>query len=334
MNYLEEDLGVLAQTIDDLGFLGSAFLVTGATGLIGSLCLRAMQRNETVSAIGLARDPEKVRAMFGDAERLRFVYQDIAEPIPDSIACDYIIHAANPTASKYFLTNPVEAMDSIYSGTRQVLEYARKHRVKGVVYLSSMEAFGVVTGTDRAQEGDLGRIDLGNVRSCYSEGKRHAELLCKCYAEEYGVPVRVARLAQTFGAGVQKQENRVFAQFARSALRGENIVLHTTGQSCGNYCYTRDVICALLLLLQRGQNGETYNVVNEDTTMTIAEMAALVADRFSGGRSKVVFDIPEGNAFGYAPETKLRIGSEKLKALGWRPEFGLEEMYRRMVEEL
>lgn len=332
MNYLKEDLTILAEAATV--FEGGTVLVTGATGLIGSLCIKALQQNGGISVIGMARSPEKVSGLFENVKGVEFVYQDITEPIPDRISCDYIIHTANSTASKYFITNPVEVMDSIYSGTKQVLEYAKKHKVKGMVYLSSMEVFGVVDSDHRTRESELGKLDIQNVRSCYSEGKRHAELLCKCYAEEYGVPVKVARLAQTFGAGVPKTENRVFAQFARSAIKGEDIVLHTKGQSVGNYCYTRDVIKAIFLLLKSGKNGEAYTVVNEETTRTIAEMAEMVAQKFSNGKSKVVFDIPEGNQFGYAPETRLRLSAAKLRALGWQPEVGLEEMYQRMMSSL
>lgn len=332
MKYLNEDLNILAEYIK--GFEGSTIMVTGATGLIGSLCIKAMLQNGHISIIGLARNPDKVHALFDNQTNTAFFYQDITKPIIDTIECDYIIHTANSTTSKYFVSNPVEVIDSIYTGTKQVLEYARKHSIKGMVYLSSMEVFGVVNSENRVHEDELGKLDIQNVRSCYSEGKRLAELLCKSYSEEYKIPVRIARLAQTFGAGVQKTENRVFAQFARSAIKGQDIVLHTKGQSVGNYCYTRDAIKAIFLLLSKGNNGDAYTVVNEETTRTIAEMAEMVAREFSNGRSKVVFDIPKDNQFGYAPDTKLLLSSEKIRTLGWVPEVDLKRMYVRMIPSL
>ncbi|MEE1074711.1 MAG: NAD-dependent epimerase/dehydratase family protein [Acutalibacteraceae bacterium] len=321
-------------------------MVTGATGLIGSLIIKGfICHNEhyasKIKVIALARNPEKVKEIYRDYESdngeipyVDFYYQDICAPISDSIKCDYIIHTANSTTSKYFITNPVDVIESIYTGTKRILEYAVKNDSKGVVYLSSMEVFGRVSTENRINEQELGYIDIQNVRSCYSEGKRLAECLCKSYASQYGVPVKVARLAQTFGAGVLPTENRVFAQFLKSALKGENIVLHTKGLSVGNYCYTADAIRAILLLLNSGENGEAYTVVNEETTMTIADMAKLVADNFSGGSSKVVFDIPESNSFGYAPDTKMRLSAQKLCDLGWRPTVSLSEMYKRMIPDL
>lgn len=335
MNYLEEDLQQLAAYIKEKNFSGSTVMVTGATGLIGSLCIKALVRSGDIHVIGLARKPQKVEDIFGkEVRNVDFIYQDISKPLPEKVECDFIIHTANSTTSKFFMTNPVEVIDSIYEGTKRVLDYGIKHAIKGIVYLSSMEVFGSVDSTRRIGEKELGQLDIQNVRSCYSEGKRLAELLCKSYAVEYNLPVKVARLAQTFGAGVPKNENRVFAQFARNAIKGEDIILHTLGQSMGNYCYTSDVIRALFLLLKEGKNGDVYTVVNEETTRTIADMAQMVADEFSTGKSKVVFDIPEGNQYGYAPNTKMRLSAEKLRNLGWKPEMSLKEMYQRMIPYL
>ena len=344
-NYLLEDLSAIASYAAEQKLSGHTLLVTGATGLIGSLLIKGMvahnqQGGAPIRVVALARNPEKVAAVFaeemagGEIPHVQFVYQDISMPLPEGLACDYIIHTANSTTSKYFMTNPVEVMESIYTGTKNILEYGRMHLVKGIVYLSSMEVFGRVDTDQRIGEQQLGYLDIQNVRSCYSEGKRLAELMCKSYAQEYQVPVRVARLAQTFGAGVPAGENRVFAQFARSAIRGEDIVLHTMGRSTGNYCYTADVVRALLLLLNQGESGESYTVVNEETTRTIAEMAQMVAETFSQGKSKVVFDIPEGNTFGYAPDSKMRLSAKKLNDLGWQAKYGLTEMYRRMLPDL
>lgn len=343
--YLQEDLEILADELAKQNFAGHTILVTGATGLIGSLCVKSIveynRKNERkIKVIGLARNKEKVKTVYADElknhllEEAEFMYQDISEKIPDTMECDYIIHTANSTTSRFFMTNPVEVIESIYTGTKRVLDYATKKKVMGVVYLSSMEVFGKKVSEECICESQLGDIDIQDVRSCYSEGKRLAELLCKAYAVEYQLPVIIARLAQTFGAGVSKTENRVFAQFARSAIKGEDIILHTSGESIGNYCYTRDAIKALFLLLKTGKAGEAYTVVNEETTRSIRAMAEMVAERFSNGKSKVAFDIPEDNRFGYAPETKIRLSGKKLRALGWTPEICLEEMYRRMIPDL
>ena len=74
--------------------------------------------------------------------------------------------------------------------------------------------------------------------------------------------------------------------------------------------------------------------MNEETTTTIADMARMVIEQFSEGRSKIVFDIPEGNTYGYAPHTGMRLSAAKLRALGWQPEVGLRDMYARLMQDM
>ncbi len=349
MGYLSEDIEIIKGYIEDAKLSGKSIMITGTTGLIGSIIVKSIiaynsdNPGRKLKVYAMARSENKVLSVYNEhfnsineAQKMGvyFVLQDICTPISIDDSCDYIIHTANSTGSKYFMSNPVEVMDSIYIGTKNILEYAKKVNTDGVVYLSSMEVFGSVNNDSRIKENELGHLDISNVRSCYSEGKRLVECMCKSYSEEYSVNVKVARLAQTFGAGVLPSENRVFAQFARSAVKGEDIVLHTTGESMGNYCYTTDAIRAILMLLNDGVSGEAYTVVNEEMTMQIKDMAKLVINEFSDGKSKLVFDIPDSNVFGYAPQTKMKLSGEKLQTLGWNPRVGMIEAYKRMLPDL
>ena len=114
-----------------------------------------------------------------------------------------------------------------------------------------------------------------------------------------------------------------------------DIVLHTAGKSVGNYCYTRDAVMGILLLLVKGNNGEAYTVAHPDAHITIGDMAKMVAEKLANNEIKVVFDIPESAmTFGYAPDVNMRLNSDKLQALGWKPMIGLEEMYTRMIKSM
>jgi dTDP-glucose 4,6-dehydratase len=203
-----------------------------------------------------------------------------------------------------------------------------------MVYLSSLEVYGIPQTVDGlVKEEDYGYIDPLSVRSSYSEGKRMAECLCASYAKEYGVPVKVARLSQTFGAGVAYEDGRVFAEFARCAVEKKNIVLHTQGNTLRTYCYTSDAAAALLTILVRGEAGSAYNVTNKNTAVTILEMAQCVCDTFPESGISVEFDLPENlESFGYNPEMVIRLDTEKLEALGWRATVDLGEMFVRMIK--
>lgn len=87
-------------------------------------------------------------------------------------------------------------------------------------------------------------------------------------------------------------------------------------------------------MLLNGQNGEAYNVSNPKSHTTIGAMADMVANTIAKGSIKVVYDIPEGNKYGYAADTKMKLNSDKLQSLGWNPEIGLEESYRRMMQDM
>ena len=340
--YLAEDLKCLTES-DAISWnllKKSAVFITGATGLIGSILCRALlaandARELDMHIYGFVRSTEKASRIFGELlhrEDFSLVKGNITEPVEIENRIDYIFHCASITASGTMITKPVETLMTAVDGTRNMLELARDKKVKAFVYVSSMEVYGSFSNLNHdVAEEDMGYIDPLAVRSNYPESKRLCENMCIAYYTEYGVPVRMARLAQTFGAGILPGENRVFAQFARSVIKGEDIILHTRGLSEGNYCYTGDTIRALLIIALAGTDGEAYNVSNPDTHTTIADMAQMVCDDIAGGAIKVVFDIPKSNSFGYAADTKMKLDSSKLQTLGWKPETGLREAYVRLI---
>lgn len=350
---LQEDLEIIAaaQTIEWESMRNTTVLITGVTGLVGSQMVRALLavnriRGLQMRIIGIARSRDKVETIYGpllSREDLVILYEDImsgtfAEDVLASVShVDYIIHGAAVTASRFMVEHPVQTIMTAIEGTQHLLDLGVQAGAGSFVYLSSMEAYGDMSIYGEgvlATEDRLGYVDPQRVRSDYPESKRMCENLCTAYCNEFGLPVRVARLSQTFGAGILPWEGRVFAQFARSAIEGSDIVLHTRGLSEGNYCYTRDVILGLLTILLAGMPGEAYNVVNEHTHMTIAQMAEVVSQTLGEGRTRVVFDIPEGNCYGYAADVQLHLDAGKLRGLGWTPTVDLPEMYQRLAASM
>ena len=240
------------------------------------------------------------------------------------------------SGSKFFVESPVETIETAIYGTDRLLQFARDKQVSGMVYLSSLEVYGVPDGKNPTiSESDYGLIDPLSVRSSYSEGKRMVECLCASYASEYGVPVKVARLSQTFGAGVEYHDGRVFAEFARCLMEKKDIVLHTDGSTVRSYCYTADAVCALYTILLKGESGEAYNVTNMDTACSIREMAELVAGLEPEAGVNVRIEIPEDlSSFGYNPQMIIRLDASKLKSIGYVPSVGMEDMFRRTIRSM
>lgn len=330
---LEKDIREFTKTFPLSSNLADArFMITGATGLIGSTLVRCLLALDNGLRITIpVRNSAKAVAMYGaDASRLNIVECDLMEycsTLDDDF--DNIIHCASPTAGKYMNEHPVVTYELAVETTRALLQYARMHTIKGMVYVSSLEYYGQNFDDQIITEDFQGYVDATSARSSYPMGKRAAEYLCTSYALEYGVPAKVARLTQTFGAGVAADDNRVFAQFARSVMVGTDIILHTTGESAKPYCYTTDCASAILTILLKGANGEAYIVANQDTYISIREMAEFLRDNLNPQIKVVVEEHPE---MGYAPVTKLHLSSEKLMALGWRPQYGLKDMFRRLME--
>ncbi|WMJ90196.1 NAD-dependent epimerase/dehydratase family protein [Anaerocolumna sp. MB42-C2] len=319
INYLHQDnehitgVPLLWQTLAN-----STVLITGSGGLIGSAIVRAL------TALN-----EKYNLNINIIAHTRKTHGDICQPLQITEHADYIFHCAAITSSANMVSKPLEVIKTSIDGTRNVLELARIYGCKSVVNLSSMEVYGQIDG--EITEDMLGFVDLSNPRSCYPESKRLGELLCNLYHYQFKVPVKIARLAQTFGAGTPKTDTRVFAQFAKSVQNKTDIILHTEGKSRGNYCYIADTVTALFTLLLKGENGQAYNVSNPETCMTIRDMAELLADKYG---VNIIIDIPPDTVkLGYAPETGYKLDIDKISKLGWKPKYGLIDCYERMLSE-
>lgn len=336
---LDEDFSRIHRNLFD-PFDGKTVMVTGATGLVGSLIIKALlYANEhydlSIIPVAVARSYEKLRAVYG--EHLPQIEVACCNLLRDSIPydgpIDYVVHGAAITTSKTMVERPVNVINLSLRGTESVLELARKSGAR-VVYLSSMEAYGSVEGEGKTDERGLGFVDPQAVRSCYPESKRMCENLCTAYGVQFGVEACVARLAQTFGAGVLPGENRAVVAFSRAAARGEEVVLKTRGLSDANYVYGSDAVAAILVLLKKGGSGEAYNVANESCHMTVADMARLAVETVGAPGARVVFDVDETNSSGFAPDTKLYLDSSKLRSLGWEPIVDMPEALGRLVTYL
>lgn len=306
----------------------SRFLITGATGLIGSALVNYLQTCfSNVQMVLPVRNKAKAESMFADSANVTIVECDIlTTDFEFAQDIDYIVHCASPTASAYFVEQPVETYNSVFLPSLHLLQYAAKHEVKGFVYLSSLEVYGTVADDDKPlSEEALGNIDLTSPRSSYPLAKRAVEHLCALYAHQYQVPVTVARLTQTTGPGVSFEDNRVINAFCRAASQNEDIILYTTGKSSRPYCHIDDAISAILFLLQKGVKGETYNVANESTFISALNLALFIKEHLNPSinvKVELKDDVP------YAPPTNIRMSTSKLLALGWMPTHGLEDICR------
>lgn len=339
------------EYIADVPFLlwedmrGKTVLITGGTGLLGfnlisALSYAALHREIPLRILALIRDEERAKARFREllaaGAPLSFLHGDLTNIPRIEENIDYVIHGASPTASCYFAEHPVETIRENLTGAISLLEMAREKQIQSFLFLSSMEVYGALHSREKVDELHESFVNTMQPRSSYPEVKRMIESLCCSYAAEYGVPAKVIRLTQTFGAGVHQNENRVFAQFMRSALRGEDIVLKTKGGTEHSYLYTADAVTAILSVLLCGKNGEAYNAANEAAYCSIREMAECVAhlpivQEKCGSPVGVVIREDEKSASVYPPELYMNLDTSKLYGLGWKYSVSLEAMFERMI---
>ena len=310
------------------------YLITGATGLIGSAIVRKLSL-EGYCLTCPVRSVDKAKAMFPTDLYEKVKWEETSlEGFVSNLAedFDYIVHCASPTASKYFVEHPVETMRFNTEITTALLEYARKRDIKGFVYLSSLESYGTVLDDSKSIDEDFqGYVNPMETRSSYNMAKRMCESLCHAYAEEYNVPVKVVRLTQTISPYIDDNDMRVFAQFARLAAAGKDIELHTEGAAARQYIHIEDAVSAILCVLYKGTSGDVYNAAREDSYISVRDMAQFVQEKFNPS-GRVVFSLRDD--MGYAPTTKLRLKTEKLGALGWKANNDLYSMFSDVISHL
>lgn len=303
---------------------GKTVLITGATGLIGRTLVYGLHKANkihglNVRVLALVRDRARAEERFRDIisdDMLALVVGSVEAMPIISESIDYIIHGASQTASREFVTHPVETLQTTLNGTMNLLQLGKEKDIKGFVYLSSMEVYGYPEKGHKVKEDEIGRFEPQNMRNSYPIGKIVSENLCCSYAKEYGIPAMSIRLTQTFGAGVNYNDTRVFAYFARCVQEKTNIVLKTKGETERCYLYTTDAATAILTVLLNGKAGEIYNAADEGTYCSIAEMAEQVAK--SAG-IEVVYDIQDTVANGFPDTLYMDLDTSKLQKLGWCP---------------
>ena len=324
---------------------GKTFFITGSTGLIGyyftnALIFKNINENYDIHILVLARDLNKAKELYRkqllqEKCDLHFIAGSVEDKINIEEKIDYIVHAAAPTSSEYFLEKPVETMISLFCGTKTILELAKEKKVHSMVYLSSMEIYGAIHNREKLDEAHGSNLDTMSARSSYPEGKRACETLCASYAKEYNVPVKVLRLVQTFGPGIPANDQRVFAQFIEALHHNKDIVLLTDGKSSRSYLYLADAVTAIFSSLLRGRDGELYNAANEDTYCSIRELANFFVTEIAHNTIKVVIKLGCGQTVDKFPPTHfIDLDTTKLRALAWHAHVGIQDMIARTMSAI
>lgn len=338
-NILREDAeNILKNNLNWEALKGTKILITGASGMIGSYFARTLvalkeNRNWEMKIFALVRNPSKLPNDLID--KVEIIQQSVTEPIETKEKFDYIIHAASPASPLIMREDPVGTIAANTLGTFYTLDLARKSNSKGYLYISSREIYGQpYDGQEEFTENVYGFVDPLSPRSSYPEGKKAAETMCVSFAQQYGLDVKIARLAHTYGPGMSIDDGRVQADFVRDVVNNRDIVLKSEGKPIRTYTYISDAVAAMLYIMLESKDV-VYNISSPESTVSIKELAQTLVDIYPERNLHLVFDIPkaEGNT-GTAPFTLGILNSDKLQAIGWKPIYSIADGFKRTVEYL
>lgn len=334
---IEKDIEeILSQNINFKKLENSTVLITGAAGMLGTYMLYTLTalndlKSYNIKIVALVRNKSKLAEYFKGRSDIIVLEQDVCDRINYNERVDYIIHAASPASPRIMKEKPVDTIMANTIGTFNTLKFARKNNVKSYLYISSREVYGEpYEWQEKFDENNYGFIDPLLPRSCYPEGKRAAETMCMSFKEQYGLNVKIARPAHTYGPGMSIYDGRVQADFLKNVVNNENIIMKSTGEAVRTYTYIRDVISAIFLVLL-DSDDVAYNMADERAKITIKGLAEMLVNLYPERGLKVVMDIDEEQK-GCAPFKLGIIDSSKIRKLGWKPSLSIEEGFRRTVE--
>src|SRR5690349_9331982 len=296
-------------------------LISGAAGFIGShLCERLVAEGESV--VGLDNLITGSRKNIAHL-KFDFVECDVTGAIPDLGRFDHVWHLASLASPKEYLAHPIETLESGSTGTRNMLEIARRDRARFLV-TSTSECYG-----DPLQHPQVetywGNVNPVGVRSCYDESKRYAEAMTMAYHRYYGVRTNIARIFNTYGPRMALKDGRVVPAFLDQALQGQPLTIFGDGTQTRSFCYVSDMVDGLVRLAS-SEERLPVNLGNpvELTILEFAERIRLLMD----AELPIVFEpLPQDD-----PQKRRPDISKAKRLLGWEPKVKLEDGLRETVE--
>jgi UDP-glucuronate decarboxylase len=299
-------------------------LVTGGAGFLGShLCERLLADGHTVLCVDnfFSGRRANVRHLLGHP-RFSLIEHDVT--IPLDVEVDEIYNLACPASPIHYQRDPVQTTRTSVLGAINMLDLAHRCRAR-ILQASTSEVYGDPE-VHPQDETYWGRVNPIGPRSCYNEGKRCAETLFFDYHRQYRLPIKVARIFNTYGPRMQPDDGRVVSNFIVQALGGEPITLYGDGLQSRSFCYVDDLIDGLVRLMRSPDDFTGPVNLGNSEEYRMVDLAEVVI-RLTGTRSRIVHrELPVDDPRQRQPDTRLAA-----TALDWRASTGLEEGLLRTI---
>jgi UDP-glucuronate decarboxylase len=351
---VERDLDYICSNLkEELACLsGKNLLITGGAGFLGYYLVQAIvyfnRGKEEKKQIAITVYDNYIRGMpnwlleIGKDNIISLIKHDITGPLPENIPdFSYIVHGASIASPTYYRRYPIETMDANVNGLRILLEYFRRQknenkRVEGFLFFSSSEIYGDPDPKSiPTPETYRGYVSCTGPRACYDEAKRYGETLCVNFANQYHLPIKIARPFNNYGPGLKISDRRVIPDFARDVLSGKDIIMLSDGSQSRTFCYVADAVIGYYRVLVKGGYGESYNIGVEEPEISIADLAKgivrLAGDLF-GYKGKVVRQVSHEKEYLIDnPNRRCPVITKAKNDVGYNPSISIEEGLRRSL---
>lgn len=301
-------------------------LVAGGAGFLGShLCDRLLADGQEVLCLdNFFSAGEQNIGHLMDAPDFTLLRHDVTQPLDNALEVDEIYVLACPASPIHYQQVPVETIRAILLGAANLLELAKGIGAR-VLLASSSEVYGDPEVHPQPEDYH-GRLSPVGPRACYNEAKRGAETMFFSYHRQHDLPIKVARVFNTFGPRMRPDDGRVISNFIVSALRSEPLVLHGDGEQTRSFCYVDDLVEGMLRLMASPTPLTGPVNLGQAEERTIRDLAKLVL-RVTGSSSPLI----EGPRPPDDPQRRCPDISLARRALDWAPTISLEEGLRRTV---
>ena len=342
INIVQEDLErIISVNLPWENLRNSTVLISGANGSLPAYMVETLLylnniKNLNIQVIGLVRNRNKALDRFSnyqDRNDFKLLVQDVCTPIDDIEPIDYIIHTASQASPKYYTKDPVGTINANVLGTHNLLTLAKRNQLKGFLFFSSGEVYGQVDDSQiPTQEDQYGYLDPMNLRSCYAESKRMAETICVSWFRQYGLPTKIVRPFHTYGFGMSLDDGRVYADFVADIINNRDIQIKSDGTATRAFCYIADATIGFFTVLLKGENGQAYNIGNDQCEISIFDLANKLINLFPEKSLKVIKDV-DTNDREYLKSNVSRNCPDitKVGNLGWKPTTSIEDGFTRTI---
>jgi UDP-glucuronate decarboxylase len=306
-------------------------LITGGAGFIGSnLCERLLaEGNQIICIDNLYTGSIENIKKFLDNSRFKFIKHDIIYPIKIDGDIHQIYNLACPASPPKYQKDSIYTLKVNFQGILNLLELAKEKNAT-ILQSSTSEIYGEPEISPQ-HEKYRGNVNTIGIRSCYDEGKRVAETLMMDFHKQYNVDIRIARIFNTYGPNMDKNDGRVVSNFINQVLNNKNITLYGNGEQTRSFCYIDDQIDGLIKLMNSSyvypvNIGNPHEITVKDLANIITRLIKTKTDKTTN--SKIIYEkLPSDDPTNRKPD--ITLARDILK---WEPKYHLETGILKTIE--